>query len=37
MDGTERSIVEKDDVMKRIYESFMVGPDFAQGRLEMLI
>jgi hypothetical protein len=35
--NTERSIVKKDDIVKCIGEGFMVGPDFAQRRLEMLI
>jgi len=37
IDGTKRSVVEKDDIVKCIFESFMVGPDFAHGRLDMLI
>ena len=27
---TERSIIEKDDVVKCISESFVIGPDFTQ-------
>jgi len=33
---TERSVVEKDDVVKCVFESFMIGPDFAHGRLEII-
>jgi hypothetical protein len=30
---TERSVVKEDDVVKCVSESFMIGPDFAHGRL----
>jgi hypothetical protein len=30
---TERSIVEEDDVVQCIFESLVVAPHFAQGRL----
>lgn len=31
--GTERSIVEKDDIVEGVSESFVVGPDFTHRRL----
>lgn len=30
---TKGSVIEKDDIMKRISKSFVIGPDFAQRRL----
>lgn len=33
--STERSIVEKDDVVECVFESFVVGPDFTHGRLNV--
>lgn len=37
LECTERSVVEKDDVVKCVFESFMIGPDFAHGRLDLSI
>ena len=31
--GTERSIIEEDDVVECVFESFVVGPDFGHRRL----
>jgi len=31
--GTERSVIEEDNVVKCVFERFVVGPDFAHGRL----
>ena len=35
--NTKRPVVKKDDIVKCVGEGFMVGPDFAQRRLEILI
>ena len=31
---TERSVVKEDDIVKCVSESFVIGPDFAHGRLK---